>query len=601
MLINPGPMYLLKSPSLEHLASIIMSGTFLLSLLPRTQCWCVDGVSKFALKSHSLIYRIELPNETQEEKACVEEFKTALRKIIRFEKTPCPFQREFEVEGAEEPESPTLKKWKGPNPRSRKWGFDRRWRPEGEEGDDARPSSEGSSPASDEDGGATVSTEGTDASRKTSVSSTFDEDFAKSPIRPSRLGAPRVCTDPLPQGVVFDPFSPSQKQPQGTSAKKAVVADFRSGSGDRVAYKRASVSERRLAFDEKHTSREEPRKDQPKANLNLQNDISTKHPRDGADDRSHTIDDLENEPARSGPLEGQAYHQSLSHSDSRAPDLANKPVELGNEQAVSGQETPEKFPPMYHDMQTTPPLENHEQSDEYLPSEILEAQSSPQSALQQPAEDSPNITERHKSASSSLQSFSSTQLHPSSLPTLTPPQTPSSKPLQNVPSLNAFPPSTHQAPLTPPPRLDHARSNPEQTTTAQNPPDIPPPTSRTPPPPPTVRPAETTPPAHSLSPDDEHSSPARPPAPFSQILALLLSPPSTLLPLLAQLAARLAASTSTADWIDAAAVSAYRLRRRRRRTLEKMGKEVGEEEVEFLKLELEVPGAWDAWEVWEDG
>jgi hypothetical protein len=58
----------------------------------------VDGKSTFVLRIRSLTYyRIEFPNETPEDAELVESFKTALARVLRYEVTPCPFQRGFSV------------------------------------------------------------------------------------------------------------------------------------------------------------------------------------------------------------------------------------------------------------------------------------------------------------------------------------------------------------------------------------------------------------------------------------------------------------------------------------------------------------------------
>ena len=67
-------------------------------------------------------WRIEVPNEDDEEKARVEELKLVLSKVLLFERTPCPFQRDFVVELPEAPQTPTVKRpWRpvqGPLPYS---------------------------------------------------------------------------------------------------------------------------------------------------------------------------------------------------------------------------------------------------------------------------------------------------------------------------------------------------------------------------------------------------------------------------------------------------------------------------------------------------
>ncbi|QIW98840.1 hypothetical protein AMS68_004358 [Peltaster fructicola] len=74
--------------------SFLRSGTLLQAIMPRSQCWCVDGVSKFAMRvMPDTYYRIELPGETDEELALVEQFKSVLGKVMHYEKTTCPFAR----------------------------------------------------------------------------------------------------------------------------------------------------------------------------------------------------------------------------------------------------------------------------------------------------------------------------------------------------------------------------------------------------------------------------------------------------------------------------------------------------------------------------
>ncbi len=81
-------------------------------ILPKSQCWCVDGDSKFVVQIKPPQYwRIELPNKTTEEVLKVEELKKVFEQVLRFEKTPCPFQRNFTVELP--PETPIKRKpWK---------------------------------------------------------------------------------------------------------------------------------------------------------------------------------------------------------------------------------------------------------------------------------------------------------------------------------------------------------------------------------------------------------------------------------------------------------------------------------------------------------
>ena len=91
--------------------NFLKCGTVMHAILRNSQCWCVDGESKFVLRIGKFqYYRIELPTATDKEKEKVEELKAVLKKILRFEITPCPFKRGFHVEL---PESATTPRRKG--------------------------------------------------------------------------------------------------------------------------------------------------------------------------------------------------------------------------------------------------------------------------------------------------------------------------------------------------------------------------------------------------------------------------------------------------------------------------------------------------------
>lgn len=100
--------------------AFLSAGTLLRPILPKSQCWCVDGESKFVLRvATNMYYRIELPNTCQAENKKVEELKLVLAKVLRYELTPCPFKRGFAVELPEPPRTPVrLRPWQ-PRPRLR--------------------------------------------------------------------------------------------------------------------------------------------------------------------------------------------------------------------------------------------------------------------------------------------------------------------------------------------------------------------------------------------------------------------------------------------------------------------------------------------------
>ncbi|KAL8928485.1 MAG: hypothetical protein Q9208_001719 [Pyrenodesmia sp. 3 TL-2023] len=96
---------------LGSVAFLNSGNRFLKPVLAKSQCWCVDGESKFVLQAgpHTY-YRIELPNTSAEDRNKVEEFKSTVGKILQYETTSCPFKRGFTVELPEKPQTPVRKK-----------------------------------------------------------------------------------------------------------------------------------------------------------------------------------------------------------------------------------------------------------------------------------------------------------------------------------------------------------------------------------------------------------------------------------------------------------------------------------------------------------
>lgn len=91
--------------------AFLNSGTTLHPVLAKSQCWCVDGVSKFVLRIRpNTYYRIELPHESRQDEEKVEELKRVLPKILQYEVTPCPFKRGFTVDLPDAPETPVQKR-----------------------------------------------------------------------------------------------------------------------------------------------------------------------------------------------------------------------------------------------------------------------------------------------------------------------------------------------------------------------------------------------------------------------------------------------------------------------------------------------------------
>ena len=117
--IAVGPLRIYRAPGS---VAFLNCANALRPILPKSQAWCVDGDSKFVLQIRRPQYwRIEVANKTDEERAKVDLLKRVLGEVLLFEKTPCPFQRDFVVELPEAPATPVTKRpWKpvqGPSPR----------------------------------------------------------------------------------------------------------------------------------------------------------------------------------------------------------------------------------------------------------------------------------------------------------------------------------------------------------------------------------------------------------------------------------------------------------------------------------------------------
>nr|POF15977.1 hypothetical protein CFP56_78885 [Quercus suber] len=128
--------------------------------MPRSQCWCVDGVSKFAFRvMQDTYYRIELAGQTPEDLELVEALKETLKKVLFYERTPCPFARTFSVD-LPEPAPEVRKSRRRHTGPAKKWKLARAysWKPEDGFESDRRGSEDGS--ASD---GTLSSEEETDA------------------------------------------------------------------------------------------------------------------------------------------------------------------------------------------------------------------------------------------------------------------------------------------------------------------------------------------------------------------------------------------------------------------------------------------------------
>ncbi|KAF2147102.1 uncharacterized protein K452DRAFT_354568 [Aplosporella prunicola CBS 121167] len=127
--VAAGPLRLYRVPGS---VAFLHSGSLLHAILPRSQCWCVDGVSKFALRipRPNSYYRIELPGDGEDNLAKVEDFKRVLEKVLFYEKTICPFSRGFHVDLPEPPPTPPRRKRPVTPGKAKRWRFDKTWQPE---------------------------------------------------------------------------------------------------------------------------------------------------------------------------------------------------------------------------------------------------------------------------------------------------------------------------------------------------------------------------------------------------------------------------------------------------------------------------------------
>lgn len=126
-----GPLEIYRVPGS---VAFLHSGSLLHAILPRSQCWCVDGVSKFAMRVlPNTYYRIELPGATQEDLEYVEQLKKTLAKVLYYERTACPFQRGFGEDLPEMPSRNSRRLSREFIEPAKRWRLDKVWRPEGAE------------------------------------------------------------------------------------------------------------------------------------------------------------------------------------------------------------------------------------------------------------------------------------------------------------------------------------------------------------------------------------------------------------------------------------------------------------------------------------
>ncbi|OTA99325.1 hypothetical protein M426DRAFT_27624 [Hypoxylon sp. CI-4A] len=108
--IAVGPFRIYRAPGS---VAFLSCGSALQPILPKSQCWALDeDNSRFVLQIRRPQYwRIELPVSESEDKERALVLRDVLDKVSLFEKTQCPFQRNFTVELPDQPLSPKKKAW----------------------------------------------------------------------------------------------------------------------------------------------------------------------------------------------------------------------------------------------------------------------------------------------------------------------------------------------------------------------------------------------------------------------------------------------------------------------------------------------------------
>ncbi|TLS23138.1 uncharacterized protein PpBr36_06672 [Pyricularia pennisetigena] len=103
--IAVGPFRIYRAPGS---VAFLNCGSALQPILPKSQCWCIDECSsKFVLQIRRPQYwRIEIAVDVEKAQALRDVFD----KILQFEKTPCPFQRAFTVELPQRPQTSVKKR-----------------------------------------------------------------------------------------------------------------------------------------------------------------------------------------------------------------------------------------------------------------------------------------------------------------------------------------------------------------------------------------------------------------------------------------------------------------------------------------------------------
>jgi hypothetical protein len=363
--------------------SFLHSGALLHAILPRSQCWCVDGVSKFAFRVlPETYYRIELPGETAEDLQLVEALKVTLKKVLFYERTPCPFARGFTVDLPVE-EIKVKKRNSVREGPAKKWRMEKTysWKPEGWEeeelkrqleGKSSRSGGEKRSEPSDEDDARSDPSEEEEEERLNAARAT------PSKLRPTALGAMRSVT------------APSQVQTQQTipsrvrSRVQAVENVDRAEKAEKVRFsaevqRRSSVRVTRLSTIPVDMPPSPP-DSSAGAELQLEDNAN-----DLGEDPEDILNEVDEEVASS---ESEAVENAkpvgsvpVSDTDDRSD---TDPVNIGS--ASSNTAAPIETATPHEDAAQTLPVEPQIDSEQYEDSEAEETRDDQEAASQQSVE-----------------------------------------------------------------------------------------------------------------------------------------------------------------------------------------------------------------------
>ena len=235
--VAAGPLEIYRVPGS---VSFLHSGELLHPILPRSQCWCVDGVSKFVMRAMiDTYFRIELPEDDLGE---VEKMKATLRTVLHYERTPCPFARGFEVALPADEVEVKKRRRRSAGP-AKRWRLDRAysWKPEGwvepegrgsgDEGEGSEEGSEDEEEAQEESGGEKTPAERVEAAE---LADEVKELHVESPSRSRGPAGLRSITAP-PQ-LTLQSTPPSRLRTRvdvnGTVEVSEPVADGESSGQD---------------------------------------------------------------------------------------------------------------------------------------------------------------------------------------------------------------------------------------------------------------------------------------------------------------------------------------------------------------------------------